>query len=124
MNSEITKQWTFDAAHQLPNHDGKCRNLHGHTYTVIIGLEGPIKGVNGDPDEGMVIDYYHLGEFWKEELEPKLDHKFLNETLPIPITTAECIAAYIFDKVEGAFPSLTSFVTVKETPNTSATARR
>lgn len=122
--AEISKKWTFDAAHQLPNHDGKCANLHGHTYTVTITLFGPVKEVNGDPDEGMVMDYYHLGKFWKEELEPILDHKYLNDSLPLEVTTAENIADYLLELCFKKFGDLVDSVTVQETPNTAAKASR
>ena len=119
--ASIQKKWSFDAAHQLPNHTGKCGNLHGHTYTVIIGLHGEVKEANGDSDEGMVLDYYLLGKYWKDSLEPLLDHKYLNDTLPIAPTTAENIAGWVLTLVVEEFGDLVDFVTVQETPNTAAT---
>ena len=54
MHARITKSFSFDAAHWLPqvpeNH--KCRRLHGHTYRVILGLEGDLH-----PEMGWVEDY-------------------------------------------------------------------
>jgi 6-pyruvoyltetrahydropterin/6-carboxytetrahydropterin synthase len=38
----VRKCFTFDAAHQLPNHGGKCRHPHGHTYKVEVALTGPM----------------------------------------------------------------------------------
>jgi 6-pyruvoyltetrahydropterin/6-carboxytetrahydropterin synthase len=84
---KIGKKFKFDAAHFIPNHPGKCRNLHGHTYQVEVELEGPI-----DPETGMVVDF---GEIKEEvgKLMDKLDHCCLNDVLHLP--TAENIAIYL-----------------------------
>ena len=75
-NILIAKTFTFDAAHRLQNHDGKCRNLHGHTYSVRISLEGSPK-VDG-PQAGMVLDYGTLSAWWKS-IEPSFDHRTILE---------------------------------------------
>jgi 6-pyruvoyltetrahydropterin/6-carboxytetrahydropterin synthase len=72
----ITKRFVFDAAHQLPNHDGKCAHLHGHTYTLEVDAQGPVTEY-GSPQEGMVIDFALLSNYWKQCLEPLVDHRFL-----------------------------------------------
>ncbi|WP_178075286.1 6-carboxytetrahydropterin synthase, partial [Pseudomonas sp. 2822-17] len=36
----VSKEFTFDAAHHLHSYEGKCKNLHGHTYKVIFGISG------------------------------------------------------------------------------------
>lgn len=53
---QITKTFTFEAAHRLRFHEGKCACLHGHSYTVTVSVEGNIKDQEG-PDKGMVLDY-------------------------------------------------------------------
>lgn len=47
----IRKQFQFDAAHMLSNYEGKCHNLHGHTYTGDIEINAPVA------DDGMVLDF-------------------------------------------------------------------
>lgn len=96
---EITKEWTFDAAHQLMNHDGKCARLHGHTYRVQVTVAGEVNRTTGEPDEGMLVDFAVLSGIWKESLEPLLDHQDLNQTIGAECwpTTAENIAAWIAD---------------------------
>lgn len=97
MLATIAKTWRFEAAHHLPNHDGKCRRPHGHSYEVTVAVTGEVKRPNGDPDEGMVVDFGRLTELWRRELEPALDHQDLNVTLAsasVP-TTAENIAGLI-----------------------------
>lgn len=91
MSTSITKIFRFEAAHKLPNHDGKCRNLHGHTYKVEVTVAGDL--VTTGPQEGMVVDFGYLSRIWKERLESRLDHQYLNDVDPIP--TAERIAEFI-----------------------------
>ena len=39
----LNKEFKFDTAHLLPNHKGQCKNLHGHTYKLIISCTGEKK---------------------------------------------------------------------------------
>jgi 6-pyruvoyltetrahydropterin/6-carboxytetrahydropterin synthase len=112
---KIGKTFTFDAAHRLQDHEGKCRNLHGHTYSVVVTLEGELDDPgSGRSGAGMVLDFSRLGEWWKP-LSHVLDHAaLLQETdplvnlltllsPPVRITTfrfpptAECLADWIYD---------------------------
>jgi 6-pyruvoyltetrahydropterin/6-carboxytetrahydropterin synthase len=77
----------FDAAHRLPNYDGKCSRVHGHTYDVEVVLEGPV-----DDESGFLMDFYDLKRILKSVLS-ELDHRDLNEILPNP--TTEKIAEHI-----------------------------
>lgn len=114
----VTKRWTFDAAHQLLHHDGKCARRHGHTYSLTVAVEGEIAPADRSAKEGMVIDYDDLGRVWRERLEPLLDHQDLNETIGPP-TTAENIAAWALRVVTDAgVPA--AWVEVSETPATTA----
>ena len=81
----------FSAAHRLPNYQGDCANLHGHTWRVVFEVEGPI-----GPD-GMVFDFKLLKPLL-DNLLP--DHKYLNDFIPNP--TAENICAWLFDKAQAA----------------------
>lgn len=100
MIATVCKTFAFHAAHQLPNHDGKCRNKHGHTYKVEVFARGPVRMQPGHPKEGMVVDFGVLKSFWKSRLEPRLDHQDLNVTLhgEVPVTSAEWIARWILDR--------------------------
>ncbi len=97
MQQSITKVFKFEAAHQLPNHDGKCRNLHGHTYRVELDIEGPVCLTDGTPKEGMIVDFSDVSKLFKELVFNVCDHSFLNESLPVDPTTAENISLWIFD---------------------------
>lgn len=85
---KLLKSFTFDAAHYLPNYDGKCKNVHGHTWKVEVVLNG-VK----DKKTGMVIDFNEL----KKIFEPVIimyDHQNLNDFMDNP--TAENIAETIY----------------------------
>lgn len=53
----ISKDIKFDCAHMLSNYEGKCSNLHGHTYHGTVTLEG-----NVNPETGMLLDYNRIKE--------------------------------------------------------------
>lgn len=94
---KTTKSFTFDAAHFLPNHKGKCANMHGHTYSLevtVVRNNGTL-GIGGS-DEGMVIDFADLKAIVKTEVIDKMDHKVLNDVLPFR-TTVENMVAHIFE---------------------------
>ena len=56
----ITREFTFEAAHHLPNHRGKCRRPHGHSYRLQISLRGPILDAPGESSDGMAMDFDDL----------------------------------------------------------------
>jgi 6-pyruvoyltetrahydropterin/6-carboxytetrahydropterin synthase len=91
----VTKEFKFEAAHQLPNHSGKCANLHGHTYKCVLYLSGMPKEQPGKSDDGFVIDFGIISQLWKAHVEPMLDHQFLNDTVQVRRTTAELMAQWL-----------------------------
>ncbi|MBB3126346.1 6-pyruvoyltetrahydropterin/6-carboxytetrahydropterin synthase [Paenibacillus rhizosphaerae] len=122
----VSKEFTFDAAHHLHAYEGKCKNLHGHTYKAVFGI-------SAYPDEiGITADFGLIKQIWKERIEPSLDHRYLNETLPSMNTTAENIVVWLFERMEEALASgeyrieggRTEFVRLYETPTSYAEARR
>lgn len=70
----LTKRFTFEAAHALEGYDGKCREIHGHSYKLFVTVAGePCSDVN-DPKFGMVIDFGELKKIVGEEIVDRLDH--------------------------------------------------
>jgi len=57
MNRLIERTCTIEMGHRLPDHKGKCRNIHGHSWKVCIAVSGRIKHEMGAPDDGMIKDY-------------------------------------------------------------------
>jgi 6-pyruvoyltetrahydropterin/6-carboxytetrahydropterin synthase len=116
---QIRKQFSFEAAHALPNHPGKCARMHGHSYRLEIAISGPLRR-NG-PSRGMVEDFDALEALVGTEILAALDHRTLNETIENP--TAEEIALWIWKHLEPALPSLDELV-LWETPSACAVLRR
>ena len=85
----------FDAAHQVVDYNGKCENLHGHTYMLTVTITGKLK------ENGMVLDFVILKKVVNETVLNKLDHKFLNDIFENP--TTENIAIFIFNTLQEAF---------------------
>jgi len=92
----ISKSFTFDASHHLHCYEGKCKNLHGHTYRVTLTVSGYLN------DLGLVIDFSELKAIWKSKIEIYLDHQYLNETLPNMNTTAENIVVWLYEQWQKA----------------------
>lgn len=92
----LTKAVQFEAAHQLPGHQGKCARLHGHSYRLEVSLRGPLKQAPEASDDGMVMDLQDLSEIIKRSVLARLDHCFLNEVME-ERTTAENVAHWIWD---------------------------
>ena len=70
----ITKQFSFETGHALFGYDGKCKNVHGHSYKLAVTVIGePISDVN-HVKLGMVIDFSDLKKIVKQEIVDKFDH--------------------------------------------------
>jgi 6-pyruvoyltetrahydropterin/6-carboxytetrahydropterin synthase len=73
-NIRITKQFSFETGHALYGYDGKCRNVHGHSYKLAVTVIGkPITDSN-NVKSGMVIDFTDLKKIVKEEIVNVFDH--------------------------------------------------
>lgn len=70
----ITKQFSFETGHALYGYDGKCKNVHGHSYKLSVTVIGsPITDTN-NVKYGMVIDFGDLKKIVKEEVVDVFDH--------------------------------------------------
>lgn len=136
--TRVTKTVKFDAAHILTNHQGLCKNLHGHTYRVDVS-------VLGDESTDMVIDFKELKNLASEVICEKFDHAFIYNTesagereiaavvekngmrtVAIPFrSTAENLAKYFFDLLSSqiAKPSQLDSIRVWETQDSCAEYR-
>jgi 6-pyruvoyltetrahydropterin/6-carboxytetrahydropterin synthase len=73
----ITKQFTFETAHALHGYDGKCKNVHGHSYSLDVTVIGnPITDMS-NVKCGMVIDFGDLKRIVKTEVVDVMDHAIL-----------------------------------------------
>jgi len=73
-NIRITKQFSFETGHALYGYDGKCRNVHGHSYKLSVTVIGAPIAENTNVKWGMVIDFGDLKKIVKEEIVDVYDH--------------------------------------------------
>jgi 6-pyruvoyltetrahydropterin/6-carboxytetrahydropterin synthase len=67
---KIAKEFRWEMGHRLPSHSGLCKNVHGHSYRMIVEITGDVR------DDGMVIDFFDLNKVVEPIIE-KYDHAFL-----------------------------------------------
>lgn len=109
-SAEIYREFTFEAAHLLPNvpEGHKCARLHGHSYRVEVHVAGDVDG-----HSGWVQDFGDLKLAFKP-LEEALDHHYLNEVPGLENPTSEVLSKWIWDRLIDQLPKLSS-VSVRET---------
>jgi len=107
---EILKEFSFDAAHRLPNvpPSHQCSRIHGHSYQIVLHVRGAV-----DPHLGWVIDFADIKAAFKP-LEAQLDHRLLNEVPGLENPTSENLARWLWSRLLPQLPGL-SKVVVKET---------
>ena len=92
----IFKEFVFAAGHHIPDHPGKCRNLHGHNYRTRVFLRA------SELDSmGMVFDFGRLKALMNEVVGP-FDHRVINDLPPFDERnpTAENLSEYIYTEVK------------------------
>lgn len=67
---KIAKEFRWEMGHRLPEHFGLCKNIHGHSYKMIVEFEGEL-----DKNQ-MVIDYYDVEKIINPIVQ-NLDHSFM-----------------------------------------------
>jgi 6-pyruvoyltetrahydropterin/6-carboxytetrahydropterin synthase len=121
---KIAKEFRWEMGHRLPKHFGLCKNIHGHSYKMIVEFDGDLN------KQGMMIDYYDVEKIINPIIE-KLDHSFMvNKKDKVVIeflekinskkvvvdfeSTAENISKYLLDEiVKSNFPSNVKKLTVR-----------
>lgn len=73
-NIRITKQFSFETGHALYGYDGKCRNVHGHSYKLSVTVIGTPISQSENVKFGMVIDFGDLKKIVKNEIVDVFDH--------------------------------------------------
>ncbi|WP_072620656.1 6-carboxytetrahydropterin synthase QueD [Spirulina major] len=110
----IYKEFRFEAAHRLPDHDGKCQRLHGHSWVGRVYVRGDRLTTHG-PKAGMLMDFSEIKDYLTPLLETYLDHHYLNDTTGLANPTSECLAQWIYHHLETAgLPGLDG-VEIRET---------
>jgi 6-pyruvoyltetrahydropterin/6-carboxytetrahydropterin synthase len=109
-NVEIYKEFTFEAAHRLPNvpEGHKCARLHGHSFMVRIFIAGDV-----DPHTGWIMDFSEVKTIFKP-IYDQLDHHYLNDIPGLDNPTSENLAQWIWQELKPKLNSL-SQVEIRET---------
>ncbi|MFG1490976.1 6-carboxytetrahydropterin synthase QueD [Oceanospirillum sp. HFRX-1_2] len=107
---EIYKDFTFEAAHLLPNvPDGhKCGRLHGHSFFIRLVVSGEV-----DPHTGWIIDFGDIKKAFKP-IYDRLDHYYLNDIAGLENPTSENLAKWVWKELKPLLPQL-SRIEIKET---------
>lgn len=92
----LSAKFTFAASHFLTKYQGKCENLHGHNYKLIVTIEGE-KQAND-----MVMDFKIIKKIVEEKIIDTLDHAHLNDILENP--SAESIILWIWEHLKTELP--------------------
>lgn len=132
----VSKECVFDAAHVLTKHSGQCKNLHGHTYRLVVEVE------QMDNEADMIIDFKDLKTVMQEVILDRFDHAFIFDerseseseiaavitkhsmkSVGLPFrSTAENMARYMFEQLAPHVNVLS--VRLYETPASYATYQR
>ena len=97
---QLTKKFKFEASHRLPEYNGPCERLHGHTFhgeVVVSGWE--LK--NSGSQAGMLIDYAEIKKVISPVIDEYLDHHHLNDVIENP--TSENIAKWLWKQWQPGF---------------------
>ncbi len=92
MKIEVTRIFTFSAAHHLTAYKGICERPHGHTYRLAVTVEGPVC------KDGLVADFAVLKKVVEKKVLSKLDHRDLNKIFKNP--SAENIVLWIWKQLK------------------------
>ena len=76
-NIRITKEFKIEMAHALYGYDGKCKNIHGHSYYLYVTVIGPIISDKLSPKNGMLIDFGDLKKIVTDKIISQIDHALL-----------------------------------------------
>lgn len=118
MQVRLTKDFSFEAAHWLPNvpKDHKCSRMHGHSIRVEISVQGEI-----DPAMGWLYDHAKISDATRV-LVDKLDHRCMNDIEGLENPTFENLSVWIWNKLAPDVPGLCEVV-VHETASVRCSYR-
>lgn len=103
---KIVKLFEFEAAHFLREYNGICKNLHGHTYKLEVGVE------RSDEWSDMIIDFVLLKQIVNEEVICKFDHQVINDIME-ENPTCENMVEFIVKKIRGRIKQMNSMQNIE-----------
>lgn len=114
---EITKEFTFEAAHFLPHvpPGHKCGRMHGHSYKLRVTIAGELN------DEGWVCDFADISWAVRPIVDSSLDHHLLNDILDNP--TSELLCEWLWRQIEPRIDGLAA-IAISETCSSACELRQ
>lgn len=106
MSFTLTKEFKFEASHQLKHHGGKCSRLHGHSWKCRVYIQGSELQPNYCTSPNMLIDYGKISAIVQPWVDNYLDHWHLNDSLEQDNPTSELVAVWLFQKLKQNFIQL------------------
>ncbi len=76
-NIRVTKEFHFEMAHALYGYDGPCKNIHGHSYKLLVSIIGKVNNQKNHPKNGMVVDFTDLKEIVNNQIIDQFDHSLV-----------------------------------------------
>jgi 6-pyruvoyltetrahydropterin/6-carboxytetrahydropterin synthase len=118
MRCQLSREFRFEAAHQLPKvpETHKCYRMHGHGYLITVVVEGEV-----DDDLGWLMDFAAIDGVVNPVIA-ELDHRVLNDLPGLANPTSEILAAWMWQRVAPGLPLMVELV-VSETPSSRCTYR-
>lgn len=133
----VNKLFKWEMAHVLDFHEGKCRNIHGHTYQLEVGIIGDVKALENSADSGMIIDFTVLKNIVNDKVVGVLDHTLViweksewlqrceghTQLMLMPVQpTVENLLLWIVEQLQNSLPNNIGLcqVRLRETPTSWA----
>ena len=113
-NFLVSREFHFDAAHHLPNYNGKCEVEHGHRWQLRVTVKAPL-----DRHTGMAMDFHEIDMVVRDTVLESLDHTNLNRLLDNP--SAENLCLWCWDRLADRLPL--HQVEIWETPRSKVVYR-
>ena len=95
----LTKEFSFESAHALDGYEGACREIHGHSYRLLVTVRGCPSTEGGASDEGMVMDFGELKRIVTQQVVARMDHAFVMQRSEPNLRLAEALGGR-FSRIE------------------------
>ena len=109
----VYKKFNIESARSIPNlpKTHPCHHIHGHSFKIIISVQGDVNEQNG-----FVVDFQDIDDAF-DPLKKELDHSYLNDIKGLQNPTSENICIWIWNKIQASLPNIYK-IEIRETDST------